>query len=309
MTVADQIAAIARTQDALVTRGQALAAGMSKAALRHTLERGRWQRVARGVYATFSGPLQARHRLRAALLYAGPDAVVSGADACRAYGLRYVPAAAIATVLVPNSVQRAATSFAHVRRVRRLPGRRNVLGGLPVAPPERAVVDTCIRLTSLQDIRALICEAVQKGLTSPDALRSALGGARWRGAREIRIALDDVTAGCRSAPECELRDLVRQSSVLDEPRWNVPLPGVTDGTLIPDACWPDARVVVEIDSAEWHRYGDRVEHTEQRRARYAALGWTVVPISPRRLRSEPAAVLAQIEAAVQVGITRRARYA
>ncbi|HET9565331.1 MAG TPA: hypothetical protein VFP27_12705 [Mycobacterium sp.] len=45
-----------------------------------------------GVYATFTGPLQERHLVRAALLYAGPEAMVSGAVACRAYGLRYVPA-------------------------------------------------------------------------------------------------------------------------------------------------------------------------------------------------------------------------
>lgn len=37
--------------------------------------------------------------------------------------------------------------------------------------------------------------------------------------------MKDIDAGCRSAPECELRDLVRTSRLLPEPRWNQPLPG------------------------------------------------------------------------------------
>lgn len=81
--------------------------------------------------------------------------------------------------------------------------------------------------------------------------------------------------------------------------WNHALAGAPD--LVPDAAWHDARVVVEVDSAEWHRLGDRVETTERRRARYAALGWTVLPISARPLREEASEVLHEIEQAVQRG--------
>lgn len=159
-------------------------------------------------------------------------------------------------------------------------------------------------MTSLQDIRALLCEAVQKGLTTPERLTAALHKARWKGAKLVRRVLNDLVAGCRSAPECELRDLIRPSSILSEPLWNHLLPR-TRPPLRPDACWPDAHVIVEIDSAEWHRFGERVEQTERRRARYAALGWTVLPVSPRRLREEPHAVLREIEDAVTAGRTRR----
>lgn len=132
-----------------------------------------------------------------------------------------------------------------------------------------------------------------------------LGDACWKGSGLVRLALDDTRAGCRSAPECELRDLVRSSAVLQEPVWNQPLAGTPDG-VIPDACWPEARVVVEIDSAEWHRLGDLVERTERKRTRYAALGWTVLSISPRRLREDGKAVLSEIESAVLAGYRRGA---
>lgn len=54
---------------------------------------------------------------------------------------------------------------------------------------------------------------------------------------------------------------------------------------------------VEIDSNEWHRYGDAPERTEQRRAVLASLGWLVIPVSPRRLRAVPQEVLLEIESA------------
>ncbi|WP_166354968.1 type IV toxin-antitoxin system AbiEi family antitoxin domain-containing protein [Phytoactinopolyspora limicola] len=304
MAVPPELLRLAELQDGLVVRHQALAAGMSSAAVEHALTSGRWQRVSRGVYATFTGPLQPRHRLRTALLRAGPDAVVSGADACRAYGLRYVPEGADPLVLVPAESRRARTPFARLRRVTDLPEAR-LVGGIPTASPERAVLDTCHGVSSLRDVRALLCEVVQRGLTTPNRLARTLRAARWPGARLVRQALADVDAGCRSAPECELRDVIGCSTFLPEPQWNTIVPDVTP-PLRPDACWPDARVVVEIDSAEWHRLGEQVEQTERRRARYAALGWTVLPVSPRRLRTEPRVVLDEIEAAVRSGLARHA---
>ncbi|PZF83517.1 hypothetical protein [Jiangella anatolica] len=299
MNIPDELARVAAIQDAIVTRRQAIGCGMSAAAIRHALgPGGHWQRLATGIYATFTGRLTPRHRVRAALLRGGAAAMISGGHACRAYGLRYVPAEAALVCLVPAARQPGGLAFAQYRRTSALPTPRRI-DGIPVAPPARAVVDTCRGMLSLRAVRALLCEAVQSGLTTREQLAGAVGDARWPGSALVRLALGDVEVGCRSAPECELRDLVRTSLVLDEPLWNRPLPEETAGQLIPDAHWRDARVVVEVDSSEWHRLGDGPERTERRRARYAALGWTVVPVSPWRLRHEARTVLAQIEAALQ----------
>jgi hypothetical protein len=304
MKIDDDLSRLIGKQDGLVTRHQLLEAGVSDTAIRHAVDTMRWQRVVRGVYATFSGPLQRRHILRAALLHAGPEAVISGGPACNAYGLHYVPERAEPIVLVPESVRRVETPLARIRRAA-VPPETRIIGDIPTAGPERAVLDVCHGMTSLRQVRALLCEAVQRGLTTPDRLLAAVGDARWKGSKLVRRALVDLVAGCRSAPECELRDLIGSSRLLSGPLWNQPLPG-TSLLIRPDACWPAARVVIEIDSAEWHHLGDRVEMTERRRAQYAALGWTVVPISPRRLREEPAAVLQEIEAAVAAGLARAA---
>ena len=71
---------------------------------------------------------------------------------------------------------------------------------------------------------------------------------------------------------------------------------------MPDACWAEARLVVEVDSRSFHGFGDAPRRTEERRARYASLGWRVLPVSPARLRGEPQAVLREIEAAYLAGL-------
>ena len=151
----------------------------------------------------------------------------------------------------------------------------------------------------LRDTRALLCELVQRRRATLSDLARELEAAPRGGLATARQAIADVLAGCRSAPECELRDLVKTSRVLPEPRWNKPLPGYRpmpgQRRIIPDCCWADARLVVEVNSTQWHKLGDGPERTEQRLAQYAEMGWLVIPLSPYRIRTEPAKVLRQLE--------------
>lgn len=322
---------IAAAQDGLVTRSQVLAAGMSIGALRHALRPGGpWQRVVPGVYATFTGPLQGIHRLRAAELVVGVDGMVTGAWACRWWGLRYGPEPTeIVDVLLDRKHDRGNVGFLRVIRTSRLPepmrcvadgrldelrrsgppldlvldGTVTVAGVVALAPPTRAVVDTLVHAQpprpDLRGARALMCEVVQRRHATVAELRGEVAAAPRRGGALARRIMKDIDAGCRSAPECELRDLVLSSRLLPEPRWNRVLPGQRG--IVPDACWEQSRLVVEVDSRSYHGFGDAPRRTEERRARYAALGWRVLPVSPTRLRTEPQAVLAEIEAAFLAG--------
>ncbi|SDU83398.1 endonuclease domain-containing protein [Jiangella alkaliphila] len=341
---------LAAVQDGLITRKQALAAEMSPAAITHAVRAGGpWQRVLRGVFATFTGPLSPLHRLRAARLYAGDGALVTGAWACWMSGLAYGPPVGDEIeVLVGRAVRLHGTGFVVVRRTVRMPAASGWIGvddadALPpphvvldelaptarpgeilMVPAARAVVDTVVftehappdwspgcrcrygcskpathRTRALRNVRALMCEAVQRRMAGPAALRNEVEAAWPRRSVLAKVALADIEAGCRSAPECELRDLVRRSRILPEPLWNRPLPGVRG--IVPDACWPERRLIVEVDSRSFHGFGDAPERTEQRRARLAALGWVVLPVSPARLRADPARVLTQIEAAYLAG--------
>ncbi|PSL06115.1 hypothetical protein CLV30_103270 [Haloactinopolyspora alba] len=345
----------------MITRSQALAAGMTLDMLRHAIRSGGpWQRVLPGVYATFSGPLNTLHRLRVAVLYAGDEAVVTGPWGCDMIGLRYGPPLGDAVdVLVGHGRGRGSTARVRLVRTRRMPDARRWVdeerledargsgppldvtldplapsaspGVIPMAPAARVVIDTVVRpdrlpmdwrpacsprrtdcpdcrggrlhrASALRNVRALMCEVVQRRRASVADLRAEVAAAPRRGGALARLAMRDIDAGCRSAPECELRDLVRRSRVLPEPRWNRVLPGSRG--IHPDACWPRARLVVEVDSRSWHGFGDAPRRTEERRARYAALGWRVLPVSPARIRADPDAVLAELEAAYLAGLGR-----
>lgn len=310
MGAIESIAKLTQTQDQLITRGQARENGIGRHAIDRALQTGRWQQIHRGVYATFSGELQRRHIIRAGLLYAGEDAVVTGAAACSAYGLRYVPTTQI-VILVPAAVRREPMRGVEFRRTRVLPVPRSV-HSIPCAPPERAVLDACRGDTSLDAIRAILCEVVRRGLTTPDRLMDVARRVRRNGPL-VRRALEDVDVGCRSNPECEVRDLIRTSVIIPEPQWNQPISvGNTEGhevagLLIPKAHWKQARLAMEIDSAERHHFDDGPEATERRRSRYAALGWRVTPVSPRRVRDDSIAVLRELEAAYVSGLTAETR--
>jgi hypothetical protein len=280
-----------------MSRAQVLALGMTEGSVRRRIGAGRHRQVLPGVYATFTGPLADRQRLRAALLHACESAMLCGLTAAELYGLRYVPRSnGLVHGLVPSDNRVRSVSFVRVHTATRLPHARR-RAGLSLAPPAHAAVDVARRLANLGEVRAVLCEAVQRGLATPDDLERELKDGPSAGSALPRRALADIAAGCRSAPECKVRDLARTSTVLPEPRWNQPLRGADDRSLIPDACWPEARLIVEIDSIEWHRFGDRPEATERRRARLAVVGWRVLPVWPRRLREEPRLVLKELEAA------------
>ena len=65
---------LAAAQAGIITRQQALAAGLSDAAIDAQVEAQRWQRIHPGVLATFSGTPGREAQLWAAVLSGGPDA-------------------------------------------------------------------------------------------------------------------------------------------------------------------------------------------------------------------------------------------
>jgi very-short-patch-repair endonuclease len=285
-------------QDGLLTRAQALTLGISDNALAHRVgPGGRWQRVLPRVYATFTGRLTEDQRRTAALLYAGPEAMLGGATVVALLGLRYGPTPARVHVLLPHWVRRRSTGFVVARRTTQalVPWR---VGPWPVCPVAVAVIDAARSMRSLRAVRAMVCEVVQRRRTTPAALAAALAAGGSAGSALVRRAVADATAGCWSAPECELRDLLVRSRVLPSARWNVTLRDPAGRFLaVVDGRFDDVGLAVEVDSREHHLWGTSFEETLARHNRLEAAGIAVLHVSPQRLRREPMAVLREVEAA------------
>ena len=89
-------------QGKAIARRQGAGAGIDPQTMRDWVRSGRWQRLQRGVYATFSGEPTRETVLWAALLRAGPGAVLSHRTAAERHGLIDEPSALI-TITVPVS--------------------------------------------------------------------------------------------------------------------------------------------------------------------------------------------------------------
>jgi hypothetical protein len=241
--------------------------------------------------------------LAGAQLYAGPDAVISGAARLRRRGVKAAFRSAYGAqdsvhVLVPHGCKRASRDFVTIERTRSMPPAVPD-GLLRLAPIHRAVLDASRRCGDEEAVRALIFEVVQRRLASPEALNDELLKGQRRGSRFPRLALEAVFAGARSFPEGELRDLLVGAGLgrmLLNPRLTLP-----DGTFLadPDAYDPETGVVLEIDSREHHFGVEQWEATMERHARMTAAGLRVLHAPPSRMDKEPDVVLAEVWAAIR----------
>lgn len=109
------------SQRGVLSRAQALAAATTASGLQHRLRQGGpWQRLLPGVYLTSTGAPTPVQRGVAALLYAGPESLITGPAALDFHGLRGAKQTAV-DVLVPASSSVASRSFVAIHRTRRMP--------------------------------------------------------------------------------------------------------------------------------------------------------------------------------------------
>jgi very-short-patch-repair endonuclease len=204
----------AAAQAGILTRRQAVSGGLSADAIRVRMASGRWQRVYPGVLATFSGPLTRPAELWAAVLVAGPDAVLSHESAAELAGL--IPDACPSVhVCVPLSrrvippagiiVHRSSHAEAHPA----------------LQPPRTRIDDTVIDLTqSSADLETaagwLIRAVAARHTTAPRLLDAVATRYRIRWRRELITVLADVSEGCHSM--LELRYLRRVERAHGLPR-------------------------------------------------------------------------------------------
>jgi hypothetical protein len=296
--------ALLASQDGLVTYAQLGDVKLPASTVAYrTSHGGPWQRLLPGVYLTHNGPPTMQQRARAALLYAGTAAMLTGREALSRHGFLKLPASSDVHVLVPAGKQPASAEFVIVERTSRLPDPVKLLS-LPGAPVARAVIDTCRRQRDQRVVTTLIAEAVQRSKCDVDELVAEVRDGQVRGSRLARAALNDVVAGTRSTAEAEARQLFQRGG-LPEAQWNHDL-YTSDGRFIacPDAWFPEAGVAAEIDSREFHLNPDGWERTLKRHALMSSYGIIVVHITPRRVRREAGPVLQELRGALDSGLVR-----
>ncbi len=284
-----------RQQDSVARAADLLAAGLSLHTLRTRLRNGSWQRVLPGVVVAHSGPLSVRQRWRAGLAYAGSGAVLSHRSAALLHGLRVIERNV--EVTVPHGCRRPPVRFVVVHQAV-VPVVPTTRAGLPCTDVARTVVDVACRMRLREDVRAVVSDAVQRHLVDMDRLCAQVATAPRHGSRWLRLTVDEVLAGARSAGEGEFLQLVRRAR-LPMPELNAPV-HTASGVHLLDALWREQRVGAEIDGMAWHLDAASWEQDLRRQNHIHAAGYTLLRFPVRRLREDPLGVIAELRTALAV---------
>jgi len=169
--------------------------------------------------------------------------------------------------------------------------------------PARAVADAARRMRSARDVRALVARAVQEQWCSIEQLNAELEQGPAAGSAPLRAALAEVRDGVRSAPEGDLRALIRRGKI-PLPVFNARIYDGQELVAVVDAWWEEAGVAAEVDSKEYHYSVEDWQRTMARHDRLVAHGVLLLHFTPRQIRTAPDEVVAQIRAALASGQQR-----
>lgn len=193
----------------LAMQGRAIACrqgagvGINPRAMRTRMSSGRWQRLQWGVYAAYSGEPARETMLWAALLRAGPGAVLSHQTAAERHSLIDRPSSLI-TITVPAAKHPARVKIQGVVIHRSDTILRTTHPAM--LPPCTRVEDTVLDLIQIaptfNDAYEWICRAIGRRLTTAERIRQAMDArkkTRWR--KELTLALADAGDGVLSLLE------------------------------------------------------------------------------------------------------------
>jgi len=240
-------------QGKAVARRQSSATRIDPETMRNWVRSGRWQRLQRGVYATFSGEPTRDTVLWGALLRAGPGAVLSHQTAAERHGLIDEPSALL-TITVPVSRHPAQAKIQGIviHRSDAILRTRHPTMLPPCTRVEDTVLDLIQAAASFDDAYAWICRAIGRRRTTADRLRRAMDARkkmRWRS--EIAAALGSADEGILSVLEYRYVRRVERPHGLPAARRQARIRQRTGNRYL-DNLYEEYRLCVELDGAAAH---------------------------------------------------------
>jgi hypothetical protein len=270
---------LATTRELLTILSRKRLAGMVKA--------GRLIRVRHGVYAT-SAP-DVFGKLAALDLLAGKPIVACMGTAAALYGFD-TESTLCTHVLDPGVRMRPSTGLMVHQRIG-APLRR-VDGRLATAPAWTAVEVA----RTIQRPRALatLDAALQVGACTRGELDAAIREQKGRrGIVRVRELVGYADGRAESPIESEAR-LVFIDHRLPLPELQYNIVDRYGRSWRVDFAWPDAMVIAEYDSIEWHVGRDALVHDRLKAARLQECGWTTIPMTVGDIRADAVGLVDRI---------------
>lgn len=182
-------------QHGVIARSQAARAGLNMNTVHAQLRSGRWRPLYRGVYATFTGEPTREALLWAAVLRAGPRAILSHESAAELDKLADGPSVLV-HVTVPLAQHMSKIPGVIVHRSVRFATARHPAADPPRTMIEETVLDLAEAASTFDEASRWLGRACARGLTTPRLIRMRMDlrkKLKWRA--ELARAVRDVERG------------------------------------------------------------------------------------------------------------------
>lgn len=278
-----------RRQSGVISCAQARAAGLSQDAVDRRIAGGRWDRLHPGVYFAADHPYTDEVRIRAAVLWAGKDAVAHGASAAWWHDLG--PALpTMVEVTVRRDRNPGAQPGVSVRR-RDLPYPDLIaVRDLWVTDLPLTVLEAAVTLGPQGS--ELLDRALQRRVKFSAVYRAHCRNQGRQGSAEASRLLAVAADRAASHAERLLIRLLRSAGIIG---WE---PGYRVQDYLVDLAFPLQRVAIEVDGWAWHVDADRFVGDRRRQNALVNLHWTVLRFTWHDLVARPDDVIVEVHAAL-----------
>jgi Transcriptional regulator, AbiEi antitoxin/Protein of unknown function (DUF559) len=274
------IAAIAAKQNGNITTEQLFDLGLNKQAIAYRVRIGRLLRVFRGVYSVGRRPVTPQEWASAAVLACGPRAVLSHSSAMSLWGFWPRWGRPYEVTVVDDRRPRKMIVVHRSTALRRHDVTTHQ--GIRVTSPARALLDMTPRMNDRQ-LKRRVNDALHSPWMTEGHLAETLALHPTRpGATRIAALIGLPGTPTRSHWEDGFPEFC-ETQGLPTPVMGAPLPG----GYIADALFPEERVIVELDSWEFHRNRIAFERDRERDAETLAHGYVTVRMTWERIERRP----------------------
>jgi hypothetical protein len=277
----ERLGALAGRQQGRVSRAQLARLGLANATVDRWIDDGYLRKVLPRVYAVGHTAPSHEADLMAAVLYAGPGAMLSHASAAHHREL-IIYAPGVIHVSTPRSA-RSVRGVIHVHADRDRAW--DVVRGIPATSVPQTLLDLAATHEPKLVQRAIATLDYRREL-DVQAIARACGKGR-RGSTHLRAALE------AHRPELAYANGELEASFFNHcVEWEIPLPKLNvrvHGELV-DAYWPKHNLVVELDGYANHSSAAQLHRDKQRDIKLRASGLTVARYDWCLLQHDPETV-------------------
>lgn len=276
-------------QAGVLSRRQALAAGLTRDAVDHRVRLRRWRPLHPQVYLVAGHRRDDEVAVRAAVLWAGDGAVLTGEAAAWWLGLADRPPPRL-RLTVPRRRNPRSRPGVDVRRRDLAECDVTEHRGIRLTARPLTVLDTAVDLGGPGG--RFLDRTLQRSVPFPSVYAAYcrnLGSSGSATAGRLLVAAAD-----RSASVAE-RLLMRMLHDAGTHGWHSGFPA--SGYLI-DIAFPQVKVAIEVDGWAWHMDAARTQADKWRQNALVRAGWTILRYTWHDLVERPAVVLAEIAFAI-----------